>query len=246
MYDHPVVRGETDAFWAAIRDRLRAEGVPAPETLTRADDIVAQWSDPGLLLGQTCGLPFRCYLHDAVTLVGSIDYGLEGIPPGFYHSYFVARADDPRTTLDEFTDAVLAYNEPNSHSGWAAAVRSGVRFRVGAVSGSHRASIIHVADGSADIAAIDAISWGLMERYAPETRALKIVGCSAPTPGMALITAFPEHAPSLRRAIAAGIEDLPSAARTGLGLRGFVQIPVSSYRAVPNPPVPEAYSLAIA
>ena len=58
MYDFPWVRAPTDRMWATIRDRLRAQGIPAPEALTSDRDLGAIWRDETLLLGQTCGYPY--------------------------------------------------------------------------------------------------------------------------------------------------------------------------------------------
>ena len=35
MYDWPERRAEVDAEWTVLRDRLRAQGIAAPEELTR-------------------------------------------------------------------------------------------------------------------------------------------------------------------------------------------------------------------
>ena len=82
MYDWPEVTDATDALWAAIRDaaaRARASPRPRRSPATRA---VAGWTDPGLVLGQTCGLPFVRTLAGRVAVVGALDYGLPGCPPG--------------------------------------------------------------------------------------------------------------------------------------------------------------------
>jgi ABC-type phosphate/phosphonate transport system substrate-binding protein len=246
MYDHPAVRADWDALWAAIRGRLRAAGIDAPDALDRSYDLFAQWRSPDLLLGQTCGLPFRAEFHRTTTLLGAMDFGLDGSPPGYYHSLFVARADDPRSRLPEFADAVLTFNEAASHSGWGTAVASGIPFRIGAASGSHRASARRVAAGLADIAAIDAISWRLIQAHMPVAARLKVVGCSRSTPGQALITAFPQHAQAIGTAIVEGIDTLPARHRQALGLHGFVALPIGDWLAVPNPPVPEAFGRRIA
>ena len=99
MYDWAEVRPATDRFWAAVRDGLRRRGVAAPEALSRDVGLMEVWTDPALVLGQTCGLPLVRELRGRVALVGAADYGLEGCRPGWYRSAVVVRADDPRERL---------------------------------------------------------------------------------------------------------------------------------------------------
>lgn len=246
MYDHPGVRAETDALWTAIRLRLCAAGIDAPEKLEREDDIHAQWRSPDLLLGQACGLPFRTELRGHVALIGSIVYDLPDTPDGHYHSLFVARKDDPRASVEEFAGALLAYNDPRSQSGWAVTCNAPMRFRPGPATGSHRNSCVAVSTGEAEIAAIDAVSLRLIRAHTDLAENLKVVGRSETTPGMALITAFPEYLPRLRAAVNGGIADMKDQQRAALFIRGFVESTEAQYFAVPNPPSPEAYAAAAA
>lgn len=245
MYDHPGVRAATDALWAAIRDRLRGAGIDAPEALSRGGDHFAEWQDPSLLLGQACCLPYRVVLDGRVGLVGAIDYGLPDVPPGYYYSAFVAREDDPRATLEDFTGATLAFNESHSHSGWGTACAAPVRFGRLIATGSHSNSCAAISEGRAEIAAIDAISLRLIRAHTGLARGLKVVGRSAPQPGQALITAFREWVPSIRSSVVAGIAALDEEDRAALGIRGFTQIGAAAYRAVPIPPSPEAYGAQV-
>ena len=80
------------------------------------------WLHPDLILGQTCGLPYISKLCDKVELVGTPDYGVEGCPPGFYHSTLVSSSADPRRHLSEFLGSTLAFNGPAIHN--QATVRS--------------------------------------------------------------------------------------------------------------------------
>ena len=163
-------------------------------------------------------------------------------PPGHYHSLFVAREADHRQMLAEFEGAHLAFNEAASHSGWATAAFAPVRFRLGPETGSDRESVRAIADGRAEIAAIDAISWRLLVAHTGLTGGLKIVDRSPASPGQALITAFPAAAAALRSAISEGINHLAPEHRSALGMTEFVALTPEAYLAVPNPPTPEAYA----
>ena len=121
MYDRPQAQAANNRLWALIRDGMRAAAMPAPDTLTcGADAYWPGWTSPDLILSQTCGFPYRSRLHGHVTLIGTPDYAVAGCPPGYYHSVYLARADDPRRALAEFDSAAFAFNEALSQSGWAA------------------------------------------------------------------------------------------------------------------------------
>jgi ABC-type phosphate/phosphonate transport system substrate-binding protein len=104
MYDWPERRCEVDAEWAAIRDRMRARGIAAPEHLARCNadlpalpggirdmrgepiapdpanlppgelDLPTLWRHPALLFGQTCWGPMEVGLQPHVTIVAEPDY----------------------------------------------------------------------------------------------------------------------------------------------------------------------------
>ena len=195
------------------------------------------------MLSQTCGFPYRSRLQGQVTLVGTPDYGVEGCGPGYYRSVFVARADDPRDRIDQFDGAGLAYNEALSQSGWAApqthAARIGIRLLPGIQTGAHANSARTVAEGNADLAALDAVTWRLLQRFDPVTRSLRVVGLTEPTPGLPLITASGQDADILFDVVAEAIADMPEADRDLTGLQRLVRIPAAAYLSVPIPPSPD-------
>jgi len=238
MYDRPETAAANDRFWQAIRANL-GEG---PDTLTRTGDLWDHWLSPDLLLSQTCGYPYRAELHGRVTLVGTPDYGLEGCPPGHYCSVFVARADDPRTTPAAFAEAPFAYNEPLSQSGWAApanhALAQGFSFTNTIQTGGHTLSARAVAEGHADLAALDALTWHLIQRHDPFATTLREIARTEPTPVLPYITAATRDPAPIFDAIAAAIADLSPDDRDTLSLHGLVRIPSDAYLAIPNPPPP--------
>ncbi|WP_397542252.1 PhnD/SsuA/transferrin family substrate-binding protein [Roseovarius salis] len=242
MYDRPELNQANDRLWAAVREHLGA----GPERLCRGGDPWEQWQDPALVLSQTCGYPFRARLHGRVALVGTPDHGLDGCPPGYYRSVYVARADDGRGALDEFAGARLAYNEPLSQSGWAApqnhARALGMSFAAASATGSHAASARAVADGLADIAALDAVSWKMMQTHDAVAAALKEVGQTPPTPALPYITATGRDANAAFAALEVAIAELSPADRQALSLHGIVRIPAEAYLAIPNPPPPRGFA----
>ena len=247
MYDRPETSAANDRLWALIRDGLRARGLPAPDTLRRGDaELFPQWESPDLVLSQTCGFPYRAKLHGHVSLIGTPDYGVEGCPPGYYRSVFVARANDPRDTLAAFDGASLAYNDPMSQSGWAApqnhAASLGLSLHPGVQTGGHKLSMMAVVNGQADIAALDAVTWSLLAEWEPAAQLVKVVGMTDPTPGLPYISAANADSDALFGVIADAIAGLPDEDQRILRLRGLIRIPAAAYLSVPTPPAPNQFA----
>jgi ABC-type phosphate/phosphonate transport system substrate-binding protein len=243
MYDRPELQGANDRYWALIRDGLRAQGVAAPDGLTRgAEAYMAGWQSRDLVLSQTCGLPYRAVLHRDVTLIGTPDFGVEGCPPGYYRSVLIARSDDPRDSAPDFAPSRFAYNDGLSQSGWAAAqahfASLGLGLAPALCTAGHAASARSVYEGRADFAAIDAVTWALLQRHESWTSGLRVWAQTAPNPGLPYIAAKGAPAAALFSAVAQAIAALDAEDRHNLGLRGLVAIPSESYLALPLPPAP--------
>ena len=243
MYDRVEAQPANDRLWALIRDGLRAVGLNAPEALTRgARAYWDAWASPDLILSQTCGFPYRARLHGRVTLIGTPDYGVTGCPPGYYRSVLVARANDPRSAMLDFDHATLAFNEDLSQSGWAApqnhAAKLGISLPPKLRTGGHILSAKAVAEGHADIAAIDAVTWVMITRWDAFASALKVVGETDPTPGLPYIAAPGTDAEAIFTVIAQAITDLSPQDRDTLCLKGLTKIAPETYLAVPTPPTP--------
>lgn len=239
MYDRAETAAANDRFWAGIRDHL-GEG---PAALTRGGDLWQQWQSPDLIFAQTCGYPYRAVLHGKVTLIGTPDYGLPGCPPGHYNSVFVVRKGAEGATLADFADARFAYNEALSQSGWAApqthAQAQGVTFRTLVQTGGHLFSAQAVAQGRADVAAIDALTWELLQEHESFTSDLRVLERTAPTPVLPYITALSRDGDAHFQAVSAAIRDLSASDRDVLHLRGLVSIAPEAYLAIPNPASPD-------
>jgi ABC-type phosphate/phosphonate transport system substrate-binding protein len=243
MYDWPETRTEVDAEWSAVRDRLRAAGIDAPERLTRRNadlppvpggirdasgrlvasdpatlppdelDLHALWRHPSLLFSQTCWGPLESSdLANHVRVVGQPDYSaFEGGAGQFYASVIVMREADlpqgrseavpPATErgnlpLQRLRGTRLAFNALDSMSGLLALRRdleaageSLAIFSATLETGSHRASAMAVAEGRADVAAIDCRTWSLFKRFRPEAEGLAVVGWTAKRKGLPFVRA---------------------------------------------------------
>ncbi|MEP5728682.1 MAG: PhnD/SsuA/transferrin family substrate-binding protein [Sulfitobacter sp.] len=240
MYARPELAGAHNQYWINIRKGLKACGIDAPKTLANAAPEFDVWEAPDLVFSQTCGMPYRTRLVDQVTLVGTPDFGVDGCAPGYYRSALVVRADDPRTSLLSFREARFVYNMNNSQSGFAApyalAQSQGFWFKDRIQSGAHILSARAVAQGQADIAALDAVTWRLMQKYDPAARDLKVLTWTEPTPGLPYITGKNVDGLAVFDAVADAISTLSHQDRQTLGLRGLVKVPKALYLAIANPP----------
>jgi ABC-type phosphate/phosphonate transport system substrate-binding protein len=239
MYAVRGARHHADTLWICLRESLRRNGFEAPERVSTITPRIDGWLHPDLILGQTCGLPYITRLCDRVELVGTPDYGAEGCAPGFYHSTLVVSATDPRHHLSEFIGATFAVNGTDSQSGYGAMMRAAApfakagRFFGRAVhTGSHDASMRLVAEGLADIAAIDSVTWRMSRAFDPQTRGLKSIGTTEPTPGLPFIVARGKFAGGLFDAVRAGIAALPDDTRRAFGLSGVVRFRRADYEVI--------------
>lgn len=212
MYDWPEAQARTDQFWRDVGAALAAAGVEPPAALSRPEDLSAPWTDAGLLLGQTCGLPFVSGRCGTAEIVARASYGVPGTGHGTYSSALVCQAEDARALAD-FRGTRAAVNELGSQSGCNALkdafLEAGLAddtplFAEVVMSGAHRASADLVAEGRADIAAIDAVSWALYAECAPERHSrLRVLDWTRPMPALPFITGA-VHAgmiPALRHAL---------------------------------------------
>lgn len=240
MYDRPELNAANLRFWHLIRQALHASGIEAPEYLSQRTDLMAVWTDPSLVLGQTCGMPYRKHLHGKVNLVGTPDYDLPDCPAGHYYSVIVVRTSDPRSTLKNFENSIFAFNEEISQSGFAAplnhAAAQGVRFANCIQSFGHALSAEMVATGQADIAALDAVTWTFIERYDAFAKDLRVLEITAPpTPVLPFITSTNHDPDLIFGAIAQAISRLTPDEKSTLSLKGIIKIPADDYLRVPNP-----------
>ena len=240
-YDRAETSAADDRYWALIRKHLGY----GPRHLDRTTSFWDGWLDPGLIVSQTCGYPYRSSLHGKVQLVGTPINRLPGCPPGYYCSAFVACANDTRKSLSDFAGARLAYNDALSQSGWAGPVQhlvtEGIAISAGEATGSHQNSSRAVAEGRADLAGLDILSWDLIKDFDPWADQLRVLGHTPPTPAPPYVCSLAQDADATFKAIEAAIQDLSAADRALLRLHGLARIPPEEYLAVPTPAAPEQF-----
>ena len=239
MYDRPELRAEHDRFWSAIRANLGF----GPDRLNSPNDMVSFWQSDDLVFGQTCGMPYRTFLHEHVQVIGTPDYGINGCPPGFYRSAVIVQKNSKLHELGDLDHKRIAYNEALSQSGWAAIIAEMETARLCPSSGlqthTHINSAKAVSEHQADFAAIDAHTWELMRRYQTElTNTLRVIHWTQPTPGLPYICASKFDAQALFSAVSQAIDGLQSSDLQTLGLRRVVKIPKQDYLDILTPSSP--------
>lgn len=201
MYD--LWRPDTVALGDALRDLLAIRGLPV-EQIWPHDDLKAHWQRSDVLLSQTCGYPLVTQLTHVQT-VGCFHYLAPGCEGFCYRSWLVVREDDHHKTLADFRAHRAVCNAKDSQSGYRALRKMVAQlpnaesfFAALHISGSHRQSLIDVAQNRADIAAIDCVTWALLKRHTPSVlQGLAVIGQSPLTPGLPLITAQQTSAATL-------------------------------------------------
>lgn len=240
MYDRRENAAAHDALWTGVRDRLGY----GPDRLDHITHIEEGWARPDLLLGHICNLPYRAQFRGRVTPLGCSDYGLPDTPAGYYHSLFVVRAEDALRGLAPATLGRFAYNDALSHSGWGASyahvAAMGMRFHTTMRTGAHEDSARAVADGRADLACIDAVTWRMLDAWEPCTDNLRVIARTRVSPGQMFITGPDYDATQVRAALTDAIATLPANHAENLGLRGIVPLPDAAFD-LPLPPSPVAF-----
>lgn len=236
MYDWPETADALDRFWKQISAYIKQIGINAPDDLHHVESQVPLWTNPDLLVGQTCGWPYANKLRGKVVPFARFDYGLEDCPPGMYQSIYIGRSEDDakfiksRAGLAEVQS--VAVNGDDSQSGFhvfgeigntSAANCLPAKKRV--ISGAHRNSIKYVAEGRAQIAAIDAVAFELARQYDAETVAgVTAIGKSEPKPGLPLITShqYASRIDELFAAVSGALQTLDHETRDTLMIRNVV------------------------
>jgi len=242
MYDLPELRSVTDAWWAGLVEHLRAagvEGLPGdPERPPHPEEL---WLAPELGLVQTCGYPLTHDLAGQVTYVATPCYRAPGCNGADYRSLILVRGDDTVWQLAALRGRRAAVNAWDSQSGMSA-LRHAIAplaqgrpfFEAVIETGGHRASLAALQAGAVDVAAVDCVTFALLQRVAPvEVAGIRRIAWSRPAPGLPLVTrgaTGPDEVAALRRGLTAAFAD-PSLAelRRALLLEGVEVLPAKAY-----------------
>lgn len=205
-------------------------------------DLRSLWTRDDLFLSQTCGYPLARTLPDAIQVVSTPVFDAPGCEGPRYSSCIVvserAYARNA-TTLEACRGLHAAFNGLDSNSGMnvfrhavAPYAREGRFFGNVTQTGSHLGSLRLVAEGAADVTAIDCVTLAFAGDAWPELlERVKIIGSTVSSPGLPLIASGAVDAvriDALRDALDAAVLADPLRARR-LRLRGFARLTRRDY-----------------
>ena len=232
--------------WQSLFSRFieQLDDAQQVEAGLRFDFAEAALRDPQLLLGHTCGYPLMTSMQDALTpfCVPVFDApGCDGIQ---YCSLFVVAIDSDLRSLADCRGRIAAFNDPASNSGMNVLRHAVSQLDPGEAffsalleSGGHLKSMQAVAEGRADVAAIDCVSYLLYLDYFPELKArLRSIGNSASSAGLPLV--MPTQAFSQARAddlvekLNLALQRVSAEHRKCLHLRHFAPVTLDDYASI--------------
>jgi ABC-type phosphate/phosphonate transport system substrate-binding protein len=194
-----------------------------------------------VIAAQTCGYPFVTRWADTHETIAVPLFEVPGCIPdtGQYSSWFITRTDHAATSLRQFFDSRVALNSENSNSGMnvlryaiSQFALAGTFFSERILTGGHKQSMLAVAEGHADLAAIDVVTFALMKELEPALcQKLKIVGQSEFTTGLPFICSKHSNINhnDLGNAMNQAVELMEPEARKLLHLSGFAPVATEDY-----------------
>jgi ABC-type phosphate/phosphonate transport system substrate-binding protein len=213
------------------------------------DHHPARLLEPGLWFGHTCGYPLMTRLKDYVSpfCVPLFDVPGTDSPDTdrrFYSSRFIVAADSDIDSIEASRGCVAVMNNPDSNSGMnvlrhaVAGVSDSDQFFANVVtSGGHLHSLECIANRTADIAAIDCVSYQLIADWRPELcAAIRIIGDSVKTCGLPLVMAHADIADADTAVMTKGLNQAlalcDDVVRSTLHLSGFASVQLDDYRSI--------------
>ncbi len=248
---NPIILCGMYAFSPALRNAWqqvfmplhKSLSLPAGRTLDiRYNNTATDFQNPGLYLGHACGYPLWHDFQETHEVITVPEFVIDGCSGTHYSSWILARANDPRESLEDFRQSIAIINVRDSNSGMNAfrsevsRVATGPRFfREVKVSGSHLNSMSMVRDRIGDITAIDAITFGLANRLGEINASdFKTLLQTQHTPGLPFIAHRQSmlDAELINSALNEGLANLSQESSTILPIRQFSSADTDQYRRI--------------
>lgn len=197
MYVLPEVRNDMRNLWVLLRTRLERAGLDGLPPEPEFDDPLAGGTVPDdLLMLQYCGFPYvtRWRAEGRLTPFACLHYDAPHCEGGMHRSTIVVRADDAAQGIADLRGRRAAINGYDSNTGMnllrhaIAPYAEEGRFFSGVVeTGAHVDSLRAVADGRADVAAIDCVTFAYIGDHMPElAAAVRVLAVTAESPVLPL------------------------------------------------------------
>lgn len=247
MYDLAAVRQATNQWWEGLARAFRLQGIPnVPHDLSRGSGVRDLWKSEDLVLSQTCGYPLINQLKEHVRVIAAPCYDAPGCSGSNYCSLIIVPIKSGIQSLKDLKGGICAVNSRDSHSGCnilrymlAPIAQGETLFDSVKISGHHRESLMMLARGEADIAAIDCVTYALVTHYEPHiVEDLRVLCYSPPAPCLPYITSVrspDDVVEKLRAGLEAAFRD-PGLAdcRAALMLSGVRSVSLSEYEWIAN------------
>lgn len=245
MYDMPEVRVALDSLWEGLAGHLKRAGLSEiPDRIQHGRNLADLWDDPDLCFSQCCGYDIVGRYAGTLRPVATPHYGAPECKGCDYASNVVAAEDCEANDVLEMFGAVCVVNGLESHSGANALKalvaprnRDGRFFSETKISGSHAASLEMIRRGEAEVAAIDCVTYALLESYRPAALAgIRKLGRTYRAPAVPYVTRWDgddDRVKRLRAALFNAFTDPHlTTTRQALYLKNVEALPASAYRRI--------------
>ena len=194
---------------------------------------------PDFVFGHTCGFPYiKTWrtTHQPFCVPVFLVPGCQGT---YYSSWFVTHGNNQLSDLESFRNKTAVINGRDSNSGMNV-----LRFEISGLaggrpffgnvieSGSHLSSLTHILNGTADLCAMDAVTWELAKsEHCLDPSQFHIIGQSTSSPGLPFImandAAFDKD--QILSELNLALEKLPEQLRNVLKISHFEKVSANDY-----------------
>lgn len=237
--------GEQQSAWRQLFERfLESSGLAPAQTSVTFRHGAEELQKTGLWFGHTCGYPLMTRLKQDFAPLCVPVFDVDGCEGRLYCSRIIVPADSSIGSLADCAGRVAAMNSADSNSGMnvlrhaVAAIHGAGPFFSGVVTtGGHLHSLEAVANADADVAAIDCVSYRLIEDWQPGLVArVRVIADSIKTFGLPFVMPRGDIAGADTGAIVEGLNralrDCRPVVRSTLHLVGFEPVSLDDYRGI--------------
>jgi ABC-type phosphate/phosphonate transport system substrate-binding protein len=242
MYNLPEMRPQNAAFWGALAEELRGEGLAdVPPELSFSRLPVPDRIESEVLFSQTCGYPLQTIYRGQFRLVGVPTYDAPSCREGTHCAFIVVRNDSPYEKPEDLKGSTFALNSRHSNSGmnlprllFARLAGGKPFFRSVVETGGHADSMARVASGELDAASIDCLTYVFFKDHRPKVvESLRVLAETPESAAIPFITSIATPADEAARLQAALIRLAADPTRrpvlAGLRLRGVSTPDAAAY-----------------